>query len=51
MTTLEGAASDLTIADTNEEGAKLLALQTRRQLAVASLSISSSSDRNLLSLF
>ncbi|MCG8563006.1 MAG: hypothetical protein MI824_24675 [Hyphomicrobiales bacterium] len=49
--TLEGAASDLTIADTNEESAKLLALQTRRQLAVASLSISSSSDRNLLSLF
>lgn len=49
--TLEGAAADLTIADTNEESAKLLALQTRQQLAFAALSISSSSDQNVLSLF
>ena len=51
VNTLEGAASDLTIADTNEEGAKVLALQTRQQLAFTSLSLSSSSDQNLLSLF
>ena len=48
--TLEAAAADLTIADTNEESAKLLALQTRQQLAFAALSISSSSDQSLLGL-
>ncbi|MGI9381594.1 MAG: flagellin [Methyloligellaceae bacterium] len=48
--TLEAAAADLTIADTNEESAKLLALQTRQQLAFAALSISSSSEQNVLSL-
>ena len=43
--------SAITVADTNEEGANLLALQTRQQLASTSLSFASQADQTVLSLF
>ncbi len=39
--TLTEGADKLTLADQNEEGAKMLALQTRLQLGVTSLSLAS----------
>jgi flagellin len=41
----------LTIGDPNEDGARLLALQTRQQLAITSLKLSSSNDNAVLRLF
>ncbi len=43
--------SDLTLADSNEEGANLLALQTRQQLSTTALSLASQADQNVLRLF
>lgn len=51
INTLEGGAADLTLADTNEEGANLLALQTRQQLGSVALSIASQSEQSVLQLF
>lgn len=51
VNTLETGASNLTIADTNEEGANLLALQTRQQLGSTALSLASQADQNVLRLF
>ncbi len=51
VNTLETGASNLTIADTNEEGANLLALQTRQQLGSVALSLASQADQNVLQLF
>jgi flagellin len=48
---LEAGAEKLTVADTNEEGAKLLALQTRQQLGVTSLSLAVQSQQSVLRLF
>jgi flagellin-like hook-associated protein FlgL len=48
---LQEGAGKLTLADTNEEGANLLALQTRQQLASTSLSFASQADQTVLSLF
>ncbi|MBO6551235.1 MAG: flagellar protein, partial [Rhizobiales bacterium] len=48
---LETGAANLTLADTNEEGANLLALQTRQQLSSTSLSLASQADQNVLRLF
>lgn len=48
---LEAGADKLTVADPNEEGAKLLALQTRQQLGVTSLSLASQSQQAVLRLF
>lgn len=48
---LESGAANLTLADTNEEGANLLALQTRQQLSSVSLSLASQADQNVLRLF
>ena len=48
---LETGAANLTIADTNEEGANLLALQTRQQLSSTALSLASQADQNVLQLF
>ena len=47
---LTGAAN-LTLADTNEEAANLLALQTRQQLSSTALSLASQADQNVLRLF
>lgn len=51
VNTLRAAADDLTLADLNEEGANLLALQTRQQLGVTSLSLASQSQQAVLRLF
>jgi flagellin len=51
MITLNDGADLLTLADQNEEGASLLALQTRQQLSTNSLSLASQADKNVLSLF
>jgi len=50
-TTLKAGAADLTDADLNEEGANLLALQTRQQLGVTALSLASQSQQSVLRLF
>lgn len=50
INTLEEGAGKLTLADTNEEGANLLALQTRQTLASTSLSFASQADQNVLRL-
>ena len=51
ITTLETGAANLTLADSNEEAANLLALQTRQQLSSTALSLASEADQNVLRLF
>ena len=51
VNTLNTGADGLTLADTNEEGANLLALQTRQQLSTTALSLASQADQNVLKLF
>jgi flagellin-like hook-associated protein FlgL len=48
---LETGAANLTLADSNEEAANLLALQTRQQLSSTALSLASQADQNVLRLF
>jgi flagellin len=48
---LKEGADKLTVADQNEEGAKLLALQTRAQLSAITLSLASQQDQTVLRLF
>ena len=50
INTLEAGADDLVLADTEEEGANLTALQTRQQLATQTLAISSQQNQNVLRL-
>lgn len=49
--TLREGSDKLVAADINEEGANLLALQTRQQLGVNSLSLAAQSEQAVLSLF
>ena len=51
VNTLQTGASNLTLADTNEEGAKLLALQTRQQLGTTALSLANQAEQGVLRLF
>jgi flagellin-like hook-associated protein FlgL len=51
VNTLETGAGKLTLADLNEESANLLALQTRQQLGINSLSLAAQSERSILALF
>ena len=51
INTLEEGAGKLTLADVNEEGANLLALQTRLQLSSTALSFAAQADQNVLRLF
>jgi flagellin-like hook-associated protein FlgL len=51
INTLETGAANLTLADTNEEGANTLALQTRQQLGSIALSLASQADQQVLRLF
>jgi flagellin-like hook-associated protein FlgL len=51
ITTLQGGASDLTVADVNQESTDLVTLQTRQQLAIQSLSIATQSEQAVLRLF
>lgn len=48
---LEEGADKLTLADMNEESANMLALQTRQQLAINSLSLASQASQSVLKLF
>jgi hypothetical protein len=49
--TLQTGADALVLADTNEEGANLLALQTRQSLSSTALSLSAQNDQAVLRLF
>jgi flagellin-like hook-associated protein FlgL len=51
VNTLQTGADNLVLADTNEEGANLLALQTRQQLSSTALSLSAQADQAVLRLF
>ena len=48
---LEEGSDKLTLADMNEESANMLALRTRQQLAINSLSLASQAAQSVLSLF
>ena len=48
INTLQTGSADLTLADSNEEGANLLALQTRQQLSTTALSLAAQADQNVL---
>jgi flagellin-like hook-associated protein FlgL len=51
INTLTAGADALTAADPNEEGANMLALQTRQQLGIVALSLSSQAQQSILRLF
>ncbi len=51
VNTLVEGADKLTLADTNEEGANMLMLQTRQQLGTTSLSLASQAAQSVLRLF
>jgi flagellin len=51
INTLQTGADNLTLADTNEEGANLLALNTRQQLSQTALSLASQASQAVLRLF
>jgi len=51
VNTLTTGAGKLTLADLNEEGANLLALQTRQQLGIQSLAFAGQSEQSILGLF
>jgi flagellin-like hook-associated protein FlgL len=51
ISTLKTGADTLVLADTNEEGANLLALNTRQQLSQTALSLASQADQGVLRLF
>ena len=51
VNTLREGATKLTEADQNEEGANLLTLQTRQQLGITALSLSSQAAQGILRLF
>lgn len=51
VNTLTEGSDKLTLADQNEEGAKLLSLQTRQTLGTTSLALASQSQQSVLRLF
>ncbi len=51
ISTLQTGADNLTLADTNEEGANMLMLQTRQNLGITSLSMASQAAQAVLRLF
>ena len=51
VNTLQTGADNLVLADSNEEAANLLALQTRQQLSSTALSMASQADQAVLRLF
>jgi flagellin-like hook-associated protein FlgL len=48
---LQVGADNLVLADSNEEGANMLALNTRQQLSTVALSLAAQADQNVLQLF
>ncbi len=51
INTLQTGADNLVLANSNEEAANMLALQTRQQLASTALSLASQADQGVLRLF
>ncbi len=51
INTLETGAANLTLADSNQEGANMLALQTRQQLSTVALTLANQADQAVLRLF
>jgi flagellin len=51
INTLQTGSDNLVLADTNAEGANLLALQTQQSLATTSLSLAAQASQNVLKLF
>jgi flagellin-like hook-associated protein FlgL len=51
VNTLQTGADNLILADTNEEGANMLALQTRQSLSTTALSLAAQASQNVLRLF
>lgn len=51
INTLKEGADSLTLADMNEESANMLALQTRQQLGIQSLSLASQANQAVMRLF
>jgi flagellin-like hook-associated protein FlgL len=51
INTLTSGADALTAADPNEEGANMLALQTRQQLGIVALSLTNQAQQSILRLF
>lgn len=51
VNSLDEGSGKLTLADINQEGANLLALQTRQQLGVNSLAFAGQAEQSILSLF
>jgi len=51
VNTLQTGSDGLTLADTNLEGANMLALQTQQQLSIQSLSLASQANQAVLRLF
>ncbi len=51
ISTLRVGSDNLVLADPNEEGANILALQTRQQLSTTALSLSTQADQSVLRLF
>ena len=51
INTLQTGSDNLVLADTNEEGANMLALQTRQQLSTTALSLSAQAAQAVLRLF
>lgn len=51
ISTLQTGSDNLTLADMNEEGANMLALQTRQSLGTTALSLSSQAAQSVLKLF
>jgi flagellin-like hook-associated protein FlgL len=51
VNTLQTGADNLVLADTNQEGANMLALQTRQSLSTTALSLASQASQSVLQLF
>ncbi len=51
VNTLESGAGKLTLAEINEEGANLVALQVRQQLGIQALAFAGQSEQSILQLF
>jgi flagellin len=51
MLALQTGSDGLVLSDQNEEGANLLALNTRQQLSQTALSLAAQSDQAVLRLF
>jgi len=51
VNTLQSGADNLVLADTNQEGANMLALQTRQSLSTTALSLASQASQSVLRLF